>query len=58
MEITKREALYTEFISECTRLAIEAYSSTLDRAEHMLPALALLQCIRLVVSDEVYATAK
>jgi hypothetical protein len=56
-EIRKRELLYTEFIAECSRLAIDAYAHTLERPETVLPAYALLNRIRLTSSEDVLAAA-
>jgi hypothetical protein len=56
-EIRKRELLYTEFIAECSRLAIDALSHTLERPENVLPAYALLNRIRLTSSGPVLAAA-
>jgi hypothetical protein len=57
-EIRKRELLYTEFIAECARLAIDAFGHTLERPETVLPAYALLNRIRLTSSDAVLAAAE
>ena len=57
-EIRKREVLYTEFIAECSRLAIDAFGHTLERPETVLPAYALLNRIRLTSSDAVLAAAE
>jgi hypothetical protein len=56
-EIRKRELLYTEFIAECSRLAIHALSHTLEQPENVLPAYALLNRIRLTSSGAVLAAA-
>lgn len=57
-EITKRETLYGEFISECTRLFIDSLSHTLDKPETLLPACSLLNQIRLSASSEVLEEAE
>jgi hypothetical protein len=57
-EIRKRELLYTEFIAECSRLAIDAFEHTLEHPETVLPAYALLNRIRLTSSDAVLAAAE
>ena len=57
-EIRKRELLYTEFIAECSRLAIDAFGHTLERPETVLPAYALLNRIRLTSSGAVLAAAE
>jgi hypothetical protein len=56
-EIGKREVLYAEFVSECTRLAIDACIHGLERPETMFQAFALLNRIRLTSSPEVLAAA-
>jgi hypothetical protein len=56
-EIRKREVLYAEFVSECTRLAIDACIHGLERPETVFPAFALLNRIRLTSSPEVLAAA-
>jgi hypothetical protein len=57
-EVGKREALYGEFISECSKLVIDAFVHTLERPETLLPAYALLNRIRLAASDSVLAEAE
>jgi hypothetical protein len=57
-EIRKRELLYTEFIAECSRLAIDAFGHALEHPETVLPAYALLNRIRLTSSDAVLAAAE
>jgi hypothetical protein len=56
-EIIKREALYAKFISECSKLAINALDHTLDSAESLVKAYALHNRIRLTSSDAVVAAA-
>ncbi len=57
-EIRKREALYGEFISECSRLLMDALVHTLDKPEPILPAYALLNRIRLSAPDAVLTEAE
>lgn len=57
-EIDKREMLYGEFIAECSKLIVDAYGHTLERAETLLSAYALLNRIRLSASDAVLARAE
>ena len=52
-EIGKRETLYGEFISECSKLIVDSFARTLDRPETLLPAYALLNRIRLKASNAV-----
>ena len=56
-EIKKREALYGEFISECSKLAIDALDHTLDRPEKILNIYALENRIRLCASEQVVAAS-
>ena len=56
-EVRKREQLYTEFIVECTRLAIDSYTHNLTHPETMLPAYALKNRIRLTSSERVLMAA-
>lgn len=54
-EIRKREALYGEFISECSKLLMDALTHTLQQPETLLPVYALLNRIRLASSRAVLA---
>jgi hypothetical protein len=56
-EIRRRELVYTEFINECAKLAVDAYNRTLDSPETMMNAYALLNRIRLTSSDSVMGAA-
>lgn len=56
-KIQKREALYGEFINECSKLVMDSFANTLDRPETLLPAYALLNRIRLKASDMVLREA-
>ena len=56
-EIKKRETLYGEFISECSKLAIDALDHSLDRPDKILTLYALENRIRLCASDAVVAAA-
>ena len=57
-EIRKREALYGEFISECSKLIVDSFTRTLDKPETLLSAYALLNRIRLSASAAVLADAE
>ena len=57
-EIDKRGMLYSEFISECSKLIVDAYGHTLESPETLLSAYALLNRIRLSASDAVLAQAE
>ena len=56
-EIKKREGLYAEFISECSKLAIDSLDHTLEHAETLVSAYALHNRIRLISSDAVVDAA-
>jgi hypothetical protein len=56
-EIKKRESLYAEFISECSKLAIDALDHTLDTPDKILNIYALENRIRLCASEPVVAAA-
>jgi hypothetical protein len=57
-EIKKREALYGEFIGECARLFVDAFSHTLDDPEKLLSVYALINRIRLCASRDVLTQAE
>ena len=52
-EIKKREALYAEFIAECSKLAIDALDHSLDTPDKILNIYALENRIRLCASEPV-----
>jgi len=56
-EIRRREEVYTEFINECSKLAIDAFKTTLENPERLMNAYALLNRIRLSSSDPVVEAA-
>ena len=57
-ELRKREKLYGEFISECSRLAIDSLAHEIEQPEKMCLAYALLNRIRLSASEAVLAKAE
>ena len=57
-EIRKREILYGEFISECSKLVLDSFVRTLDKPEMLLSIYALINRIRLTASDAVLAEAE
>lgn len=57
-EIRRREALYGEFISECSARAVDSFEHHLEKTETLLNAYALLNRIRLCASDAVLAEAE
>lgn len=56
-EIVKREALYADFIAECSRLSMDALSHSLEKTEILVKIYALHNRIRLASSDEVIDAA-
>ena len=57
-ETRKREALYGEFIAECAKLLMDAFTHTLDTPEKLLPIYALVNRIRLCASPPVLVEAE
>jgi hypothetical protein len=57
-ELRKRETLYSEFIGECSRLAIDSLVHGIENPEKMLSAYALLNRIRLSAPEAVLAQAE
>jgi hypothetical protein len=57
-DITKREMLYGEFITECTKLIVDAFTHKLDKPEAMIPLYALINRIRLRASQPVLTEAE
>jgi len=57
-ELRKREALYGEFIGECAKLFMDAFTHNLEKPESLLPVFALINRIRLCASREVLAEAE
>ena len=57
-EIRQRQALYGEFIRECSKLVMDSFERTLDKPETLLSAYELVNRIRLSASDAVLAAAE
>jgi hypothetical protein len=57
-DIRRREALYGEFISECSARIIESFERPLEKPETLLHVYELLNRIRLCASDAVLAQAE
>jgi hypothetical protein len=57
-EVRKREMVYTAFISECSRLTVDALDHTLDSPAGLVQVYGLLNRIRLNASDEVVKAAE
>ncbi len=58
MEISKREALYGEFISECSKLFLDALGNSLGTPDKLLGAFSVLNRIRLAASPAVLTEAE
>src|SRR6476646_3827396 len=58
VEMRKREVLYADFITECSKLVLDALDHTLDRPETLLQAYSLVNRIRLISSDDVLHEAE
>jgi hypothetical protein len=56
-EIRKREALYTDFIVECSRLYIHSFQHNLEGPESMMPAYSLKNRMTLSSSEAVIEAA-
>lgn len=57
-EMRKRETLYGQFITECAKLFMDAFTHALDKPETLLTLLALINRIRLSASAPVLAEAE
>jgi hypothetical protein len=57
-DIRRREALYGEFIGECSARIIESFERTLEKPETLLHGYELLNRIRLCASDAVLEQAE
>ena len=57
-EVSKREALYGEFIDECSKHVMDSLEQNLDKPERLLSIYASLNRIRLCASEAVLAQAQ
>jgi hypothetical protein len=57
-KLRDREALYGEFITEASRLAVDAFSHSLERPETFVKLYGITGRIRLVAADSVLAAAE
>ena len=57
-DMRQREKLYADFIAECAKLLIDAFTHTLDAPEKLLALYALTNRIRLTASQPVLAEAE
>ena len=58
VETRKREVLYADFITECSKLVLDALDHTLDQPGTLLQAYSLVNRIRLTSSDAVLHEAE
>ena len=58
LRLRERESLYGEFITEASRLAVDAVSHSLDTLEKLVILYGVMGRIRLVSSGEVLAEAE
>lgn len=57
-DFAKREMLYGEFIAECAKLIVDAYTHKLEKPEALIPLYALINRIRVRASPPVLAEAE
>ena len=57
-DMRQREKLYADFIAECAKLLIDAFTHTLEDPEKLLPLYALTNRVRLTASQPVLAEAE
>ena len=57
-DMRQREKLYGDFIGECAKLLIDAFTHTLEDPEQLLPLYALTNRVRLTASQPVLAEAE
>ena len=57
-EIHRRQALYGEFLAECSKRLVDAFSHALEEPQKLVTAYELLNRIRLSASDAVLAEAE
>lgn len=56
--IFHREQLYSDFITECTRILVDALENSFKDPDKLIPAYALLSRVRLSASREVSTSAE
>ncbi len=57
-DMRQREKLYSDFIGECAKLLIDAFTHELEDPEKLLPLYALTNRVRLTASQPVVAEAE
>ena len=58
IEMRSRQMLYGQFIGECAKLLVDAFTHTLEKPETLLPVYALLNRIRLCAGHAVLGEAE
>lgn len=56
-KLRARESLYTEFIAEASRLAVDAVTHSLERPDQLIALYGILSRIRLISGDTVLSKA-
>jgi hypothetical protein len=52
-KLRERESLYKEFITEASRLTVDALAHSLERPDQIVALYGILSCIRLMSGEEV-----
>ena len=52
-KLRERESLYKEFITEASRLTVDALAHSLERPDQLMALYGILSCIRLMSGEEV-----
>ena len=52
-KLREREALYGEFITEASRLTIDALAHSLEKPDQLIALYEILSCIRLMSGEEI-----
>jgi hypothetical protein len=52
-KLRERESLYKEFITEASRLTVDAVAHSLEQPDQLMTLYGILSCIRLMSGDEV-----
>jgi hypothetical protein len=58
IEMRRRQMLYGQFIGECAKLLVDAFTHTLEKPETLLPVYALQNRIRLCAGPTVLGEAE
>jgi len=52
-KLRERESLYREFITEASRLTIDALANSLERPDQIMALYGIMSCIRLMSGEEI-----